>query len=497
MTKAFRSVGIWFTTFFHSIRFRLTLWFVIILALVLGVFSAFIYFVQARDLQVDSVGHMQEKFTRIQNYFRSPEWQVSDLSPDTVPGSNVPLQKGDLLILVDTKGSVLQGWGENLSNPDNIISELVAAGSQHRDLNVYEQTVPVLDQNKQPVNTDYLFIITPVLRENLLLGYLIIGSPSDLNSQLHRLMTALALGNVAMVVIAFLGGLWLADRAMRPVATISHAARNISESDLSRRLNMQGRDELAELAGTFDDMLSRLQAAFDRQRRFVADASHELRTPLTIVNLEVGRALSGRRSVAEYQRTLQVVDAEGERMTRLVNDLMTLARMDAGQAILQFEDLDLSDVSLEAVERMSALAGHRNIKLETGELPELRIRGDRQYLIQMISNLIENAIKYSGDGQSVRIETRENIMSAVLRVSDTGPGIPPEHLPRLFDRFYRVDAARSNNSDDDSSPSGSGLGLSIVNWIVKTHSGNIKVESKINKGTTFEVTLPLKTLSVE
>lgn len=493
MKKEFRSVGNWFETFIHSIRFRLTLWFVFILALVLGVFSAFIYFVTARDLQGDSVAHMQDKFTRVQEYFGSPQWQVSDLSPDTVPGSGVPLQKGDLLILADTKGLMLQNWGEILSGPNSIISELVSAGSQHRDLNIYEQTVPVLDQNKQAVNTDYLFIITPVLRENLLLGYLIIGSPSDLNSQLHRLMTALALGNLGMLVIAFLGGLWLADRAMRPVATIAHAARNISESDLSRRLNMQGRDELAELAGTFDDMLARLQAAFDRQRRFVADASHELRTPLTIVNLEVGRALASRRSVAEYQRTLQVVDAEGERMTRLVNDLMTLARMDAGQAILQFEDLDLSDVALEAVERMSALAEHQQIKLETGELPELQICGDRQLLIQMISNLIENGIKYSGLDQSVQIETSGSKSKALLRVSDTGPGIPSEHLPRLFDRFYRVDAARSHNFDDDSdSPIGSGLGLSIVNWIVQAHSGNIKVESKVNEGTTFEVTLPLQ-----
>ena len=311
MKKAFRSVGNWFTTFIHSIRFRLTLWFVFILALVLGVFSAFIYFVQARDLQIDSVGHMQDKFTHIQNYFQSPEWQLSDLSPDNVPGSSVPLQKGDLLFLVDSKGSLIQNWGENLSNPNNIIGGLIAVGSQNHGLNIYEQTVPVLDQNKQAVSTDYLFIITPILRENLLLGYLIIGSPSDLNSQLHRLMTALAPGSLGMLAIAFLGGLWLADRAMRPVATIAHAARNISESDLSRRLNMRGRDELAELAGTFDDMLARLQAAFDRQRRFVADASHELRTPLTIVNLEVGRALSNRRSVAEYQRTLQVVDAEG------------------------------------------------------------------------------------------------------------------------------------------------------------------------------------------
>jgi len=493
MKKVFQSVGEWFAPFFHSIRFRLTLWFVFILALVLGVFSAFIYFVQARDLQVDSVGHMQAKFAYIQNYFRGAEWQNSDLSSANIPVNTTPLQKGDLLILIDAKGVMLKNWGETLAKPDSIIGSLVSAGSQRQGVNVYEQTIPVINGTNQTVNTDYLFIITPVLHDNLLMGYLIIGTPSDLNSQLHRLTTSLVLGNLGMLVIAFLGGLWLADRAMRPVATITHAARNISESDLSRRLNMRGRDELAELAGTFDDMLARLQAAFDRQRRFVADASHELRTPLTIVNLEVGRALSSRRSTAEYQRTLQVVNAEGERMTRLVNDLMTLARMDAGQAILQFENLDLSDVALEAVERMSALAEHQHIKLETGELPELQVRGDRQGLIQMISNLIENGIKYSGVGQGVRIETSGSKNTASLRISDTGPGIPPEHLPRLFDRFYRVDAARSHNSDEDSdSPTGSGLGLSIVSWIAQAHNGNIKVESKVNEGTTFEVILPLQ-----
>ncbi len=256
---------------------------------------------------------------------------------------------------------------------------------------------------------------------------------------------------------------------------------------------MPGRDELAELANTFDNMLSRLQVAFDRQRRFVADASHELRTPLTITNLEINQALARNRSSADYQRALQTINVENERMTRMVNDLMTLARMDSGQAILQFEKLDLSDVALEAVERMSTLAEQEQLTLETTGLPELIVNGDRQYLIQMISNLIENAIKYSGSGQTIRVETSvlpaDKKEFASLRVMDTGPGIPPEHLPHLFDRFYRVDQARTQD-DDASTPTGSGLGLSIVAWIVEAHGGKINVESKVNSGTAFEITLP-------
>ena len=161
------------------------------------------------------------------------------------------------------------------------------------------------------------------------------------------------------------------------------------------------------------------------------------------------------------------------------------------------EDIDLSDVTVEAVERMSPLAERQNINLEMGEMPELSIHGDRHYLIQMISNLIENGIKYGGSGQKVRIENRlvcnNDQDLASLRVSDTGPGIAPEYVSHIFDRFYRIDAARSRDNDEDSdSPTGSGLGLSIVAWIVQVHGGEIHVTSTVGQGSTFEVTLPIK-----
>jgi heavy metal sensor kinase len=495
--KFVSSLGSVLLAFLRSIRFRITLWFVLILAIVLAVFSTFIYFSQSRDLQFDAVGNMQAKLARLQAYLQSPEWQNSNLSPTDVPSNQAPLQTGDLIILADMNGQVLQNWGVNPADPANLVGVLIPAASQSRDINVYQQTISVVDGSKDAIKKDYLFIIFPVLRRDTLLGFLILGSPSSLGDQLRRLALSLFFGSVAMLVVAFVGGLWLADRAMQPVKAITQAAHTISESDLSRRLNLGGHDELAQLAGTFDEMLGRLQTAFDRQRRFLADASHELRTPLTIMNLEVGRVLSGHRSSGEYQHALQTVDAESTRMTRLVNDLMTLARMDAGQTNLQLEDLDLSDVAVEAIERISVLAESNQITLETGELPELCVHGDRQYLIQMISNLIENGIKYSGAGQKVRIETGSGKKNkkdlAFLRVSDTGPGIVPDHLPHLFDRFYRVDAARSwGNEDDPNSPTGSGLGLSIVAWIVQVHGGEIHVTSKVGKGSTFEVTLPLK-----
>jgi two-component system OmpR family sensor kinase len=475
--------------FFHSVRFRITLWFIVILSFVLLIFSGFIYFNEARDLRGDLVGNIQEKFAHTIAYFRSAEWQNSNLGLSDVPDNNPPLQPGDMLALVDMNGQLVQNWGIQPSTI--LINNLLSIASHQHSLNVYEQTISVTDTSGKTSDADYLFIVSPVFRGDMPVGALIIGNPSDLNSELERLKVSLALGSLFMLLIAFTGGLWLADRAMRPVKTIAHTAQSIEESDLSRRINLKGRDELAELANTFDNMLSRLQIAFDRQRRFVADASHELRTPLTITNLEINQALEKTRSTADYKRALQTINIENERMMRMVKDLMTLARMDSGQAILQFEELDLSDVALEAVERMNTLAEQQNVTLETSELPELLVNGDRQYLIQMVSNLIENAIKYSGAGQIVRVETSSDENGfALLRVTDTGPGIPPEHLPHLFDRFYRVDQARTQN-DDSSSPSGSGLGLSIVAWIAEAHRGKINVESQVNQGTTFVVTLPL------
>lgn len=497
MRRVFKTLFGTLGAFLHSIRFRLTLWFILILAFVLGVFSVFIYFAQARDLQFDAARSMQEKFAHVQDYLHSPAFHGSSLSSTGNLGNEAPLQSGDMMLLVDTSGQVVQGWGANPNHPDDLVGALVTAASNSRELSVYQRTVQITqDGGNTFANTDYLFVITPVVRDDLLLGFLIIGSPSQLPSQLGQLRLSLLLGSLGMLVIAFLGGLWLADRAMRPVKTITHTARNISESDLSQRLNLRGRDELAELAGTFDAMLARLQTAFDRQRRFVADASHELRTPLTIMNLEVGRVLSGERPMAEYQHALKVVEAEGGRMSRLVNDLMTLARMDSGQTLLQFDNIDLSDAIVDAVERLSPLADQQQVTFDIDDLPELPVRGDHQYLVQMVSNLLENAVKYGRAGGKVRIQAGSRDESAGdvawVRVTDSGPGIPPEHLPHLFDRFYRVDQARARDADEDSnSPTGSGLGLSIVSWIAQTHGGSVRVDSKLDEGTTFEVVLPL------
>lgn len=324
---------------------------------------------------------------------------------------------------------------------------------------------------------------------------LIVGHPSDEARQLRQLLLALLLAAPATLLLAALGGYWLAARAMRPVRLIGRAAEAIGATDLSRRLRLPHRDELGELAASLDRMLDRLEGAFARQRQFTADASHELRTPLTIVALEADYALAAPRAPEEYARALTAIRVEAAAMARLVNELLILARADAGQLALAREPLDLSDLALIAVERLAPLARGRGVVLAAGDLPELSISGDRAYLLQMLANLVENAIKYTaGHGRRVCVSTgAQGIAHAWVRVADDGPGIAPEHLPHLFERFYRADPSRARSPDEGNAgcaPGGSGLGLAIVRWVARAHGGDVLVRSAAGQGTTVEVCLP-------
>jgi heavy metal sensor kinase len=462
----------------QSIRFRITLWFTAILALVLLVFSIFVYYNQARDIGIDDLSRLEHKMTALEATIL--------LSPNGIMVPDGVLQDTDVFVFLSSDGQVIASKGP-LSAQQVIQMVINAQQEQGR----YSGPTIGLG-NHRPGNTisnsNYIFVAAPVtyLNQN---GYFLLGTLADPYGLSSRLIFTLLIGCLLTLAIALAGGFWLADRAMRPVKTITQAARTIGETDLNRRLNLKSKDELGELANTFDAMLARLQTAFERQRQFVADASHELRTPLTIVNLETSRALAAHRSTPEYQRALSVIHGENDFMSRLVNDLLTLARMDAGQAAIEMVPVDLSDIALEAIDRFEGLASRNGVRIEAGELPEAPLRGDRQYLLQMISNLVENAIKYTtGEAKKVCIETGVEDGSAWVRISDNGPGIASEHLAHLFDRFYRVDKARTRDDNNGSqSAGGSGLGLSIVQWIARAHGGDVMVESTVGSGTTFEV----------
>jgi two-component system OmpR family sensor kinase len=465
----------------HSIRFRLVLWYTAILALVLIAFSTFIYVKQSRDILGESEFRLERKMAALGG--------TLTITPQGLLVPPGVLQDTDVFVFTDSNGQLL---ASHSPLPDQDTLKLATRarqeyGNGHRSAD----GVMTWMQGTGSPRSSYIFVTIPLQNGIRQSGLVTLGSPADPYGLESRLVFTLMAGSLATLIIALLGGYWLADRAMRPVRTITQAARSIGETDLNRRLNMKSKDELGELANTFDGMLGRLQAAFERQRQFVADASHELRTPLTIVNLETSRTLASLRKPEEYQRALAIIHSENDYMTALVNDLLTLARMDAGQAVMESLPVDLSDVALETIERLSPLAARTGVRLEAGDLPEARILGDRQHLVQMVSNLVDNGIKYAtGADKKVSIETGTTGKTVWVCVSDNGPGIAPEHLPHLFDRFYRIDQSRTRaglESTSPNSPSGSGLGLSIVQWIAKSHCGDVIVNSQVGTGTTFEI----------
>ena len=488
---------------FGSIRFRLAVWFGLILGVLVIIFSAFIYTLQVQDHRAAAIDRLERKALRLRGFLRFSNQAYFQQTPLRFPndpnnGESL-LQEGDVLVFLNPSGQIIQSWGPLNSNS---VHQVFDAALTQNEKDVPFSHVELSNvATGENTRTDYAMVAGSIISDGSMVGSFLLGTPVDPGNQLPRLLISLILGVLLIPAAALAGGVWLAGRAMHPVKAITQAAQTISETDLSLRLHIERKDELGELANTFDNMLARLQAAFERQRQFTADASHELRTPLTIMELEASRALAAPRAPEEYQHALKLIQTENQFMIRMVNNLLTLARMDAGQVVLQKQELDLSDVALEVVERLAWIASKNQVRLSTGELPELLILGDRQYLAQMLSNLVENAIKYStGEEQRVHVETgsrsSESGLLAWVRVSDNGPGISPEHLPHLFDRFYQVDKARTRLSSDDEdggdqAASRAGLGLAIVKWIVDAHGGEVRVQSELGKGSIFEVSFAM------
>ncbi len=308
--------------------------------------------------------------------------------------------------------------------------------------------------------------------------------------RLHSILLTTMLTVIPLVLlVSGVGGLFLTDRALLPVRAMTRAAAEISERDLSRRLQVTGRDELATLAATFNGMLARLEAAFAGQqrvnaqlRRFTADVSHELRTPLTRIRSVAGLALSKPREREAYREALQVANRAADAMSRLVQDLLLLSRSDAGQLPLRLLPTDLRTVVLDALDAVDPRDRHLRT-VAAGEAP-LVVLGDADYLIRLLSNLVENAVRYTPPGGSITIETGGSAGLVFVSVSDTGPGVPAHHLPHLCDRFYRVDEAR------DRERGGTGLGLSICKSIAEAHGGLLRISSDPGRGTTATAQFP-------
>lgn len=315
------------------------------------------------------------------------------------------------------------------------------------------------------------------------------NSLAPLNESVRQMTrTLLTLIPLALLIAGF-GGAFLTDRALRPVRDITQSAGQIEASNLSGRLPVTGRDEFSLLAATFNAMLERLETAFARleqsfqqQRRFTADASHELRTPLTIIKANTSLALSGERTPEQYRHALAAADKAADRMNRIVQDLLLLARTDAAPWEARLAPTPLADVLEEAAEPLQTPA-HPAITLDLPADP-LLVMGDQHALLRLFTNLLENAVRHTPQGGKITITATATEQFATVAVTDTGEGIAPEHLPHLTERFYRVDAARAREGG------GTGLGLAICQSIVDAHGGSLAIASTVGQGTAVTVTIP-------
>ena len=318
-------------------------------------------------------------------------------------------------------------------------------------------------------------------------GVLQVGeSLAQLTSTLQSITIALLAITPFMLLFGAIGSYWLAKRAFRPVIQLTRTTREIKAGDLNRRVPVpRARDEIYELALTFNEMIGRLEQVFIQQRRFVADASHELRTPVTVIRSITDVALEEPLAFEECVTALREINAESERLGQLLNDLLTLARADEEHLPLEREPIRLDLLALDVVEAMETLASERGIDLHAQKMEPATILGDTVRLIQVLMALVDNALTYTNTGGKVTLSMEARDAEARLVIRDSGIGIAPQDIPHIFERFYRADPARSRAAG------GSGLGLSIAEWVVRAHGGSISVESQVGQGTTFTVTLPL------
>ncbi|WP_338817850.1 Adaptive-response sensory-kinase SasA [Moorella thermoacetica] len=455
-----------FSTWLRGIplRWRLTAWYVFLLALILAGFSAFIYFNMSRSLKqgLDSL------------LFSQGEQVLSSLDNENgLPrlDPNLPLLPGTYFGLYDTGGKVLD---------TNMPADL-ATGFQVKGLTASR---PATVEIK---GAEWRVLLVPV-REKGQQPYwvLVVRSVEETEKPLDRLLLFILIAIPMTLLVAAGGGIFLARRALQPIDRIAAKARQISATDLSRRLDLpHGNDEVGHLVATLDEMLDRLDRAFQRQRQFTADASHEFRTPLAVIRSQAEAALQRQHSPAEYRQALEIIRDQAEWMGNLVAKLLLLARSDDRMEQMEMEPLDLGELVEGVTAEFQGMAAEKGLRLVKKIKEKVVVRGDQTRLTQLLANLVDNAIKYTPEGEVV-VSLERRGRQALLQVQDTGVGIPAEHLAHIFERFYRVDKARSR------AEGGFGLGLAICDWIVRAHNGKIEVESAVGRGTTFKVWLPVE-----
>ncbi|MDZ4670020.1 MAG: HAMP domain-containing sensor histidine kinase [Phototrophicales bacterium] len=464
-----------------TIRQRLTLYYAVLLTMIIIVFGAITYGVMRWTMigTIDST--LQDTATLITTNSR--------LLP--VPGFGAPSRIEIELASLDlfrASGVYVQAWEMVEEQPHFKESSINAhsLGSTALDSATLGHSQPVF--SNVTINNVLLRVLTmPVIQSSSgrLVGNIQVATELEtVNRASKQLLVVVGVSCVFAIFGAMILSMWFSHRAIAPIEHITQAASSIAgTNDLSTRLHWQGpADELGKLISVFNQMMGRIQHLFSVQQRFVADISHELRTPLTAIQGNI--ALMKRYGVDAA--SLDDIESECQRMTHLINDLLMLARADYGGIKITLTPIDLDTVVIECINSAKVIAKDRKLDIRLGHFQPVRVKGDHDRLKQLVSNLLNNAIKFTPDGGSILVTLGSNHEHAVLTVKDTGIGIHKEDMDRIFDRFYQTESSRVHHDGE-----GFGLGLSIVKWVVEAHHGTINVSSEPSMGATFTVIFPL------
>lgn len=438
------------------------------------------------SLDEQAQDELNQTFVAVKGFLRIPGdadlvWILDRSDPDD---NKILARIQGIEMISDSNGVVLEG--------SNTYKSLGFDSADYVRQVLSNPIQPVWHEKRDPSGVKYLIRSSYVVNESRTRKiYVAIGISLAPNNKLLTSFNWLVLALIPLAVVIGMATGWaVAGRALEPVMAIARAAQRISGSNLSLRIpERKAADELEYLVETFNDMISRLEQSFIQVRQFSTDVSHELRTPITIVRGQLEVALFTAQTTEQYRDAIVVALGDVERLSAIVRALLLLSQAESGQVVLQLQPLDLCETARNITEQFEIPAEGAGVEISfhtrpgncTGEF-------DRVQIERMLSNLISNAVKFTPPGGLVRVHVSRVGDQCEIVVEDTGQGIPPEHLPHIFDRFYRV-----RGMEEQASPEkGLGLGLSFVNWIVKAHSGTIEVKSEQGKGTTFTVRLPFR-----
>jgi len=452
-----------------TLRVRLTLWYLLLMGTTLLLFSVYVYFRLQNNLvaQVDSSLQVtaSQALTNLDMENARPAFQNTEEAKTTAAQLS---SAGVAVQVISTEGIVWDGFGAYQSVPKWLPAGtgFVTVGEDKNSWRIYSQPI--------------------VAADGRLIGWLQTAhSLASVEHTLEGLREQLYFALPLVLLLAALGGFFLANRALSPIDRITRTAQAITASDLNQRIAYQGpTDEVGRLAGTLDNMLERLQQAFAQERRFTDDAAHELRTPLTVLKGRIGVTLSRQRSRSHYEQTLMELEREVDRLIHLSTALLFLSRIDQNLVARGTRLVHFSELIVSIVEQMQPLAEEKGIEIGSQIEPGITVCGYEELLMRLFVNVLDNAIKYTSAGGRVSVSVMPSNSEVNVRVVDTGVGIPEAELPHIFERFYRVASDRSRATG------GAGLGLSIVDEIVRQHGGRIDVQSQVDRGTTFTVVLP-------